>query len=81
MCLIQGEIPKGDIGLKGLKLKNIQFCNLFVKKQAKVFPNFMFSPLYVFTDANWAGCVDDRKSTSGAVFYLGGCLVSWSSKK
>lgn len=37
--------------------------------------------LYAFTDANWAGCVDDRKSTSGAAFYLGGCLVSWSSKK
>ena len=37
--------------------------------------------MYAFTDVDWAGCVDDRKSTSGAVFYLGGCLVSWSSKK
>ena len=37
--------------------------------------------LYAFTDADWAGCVDDRKSTSGAAFFLGGCLVSWSSKK
>ena len=37
--------------------------------------------LYDFTDADWVGCVDDRKSTSGATFYLGGCLVSWSSKK
>jgi hypothetical protein len=37
--------------------------------------------LYAFTDADWAGCVDDRKSTSGATFFLGGCLVSWSSKK
>jgi hypothetical protein len=37
--------------------------------------------LYAFTDVDWAGCVDDRKSTSGATFYLGGCLVSWSSKK
>jgi hypothetical protein len=26
-------------------------------------------------------CVDDRKSTSGATFFLGGCLVSWLSKK
>ena len=32
--------------------------------------------LYAFTDADWAGCVDDRESTSGASFYLGGCLVS-----
>ena len=37
--------------------------------------------LYAFTDADWAGYVDDRKSTSGAVFFLGVCLVSWSSKK
>jgi hypothetical protein len=37
--------------------------------------------LYAFTDADWAGCVDDMKSTSGATFFLGGCLVSWSSKK
>jgi hypothetical protein len=34
-----------------------------------------------YTDADWAGCIDDRRSTSGAVFYLGECLVSWLSKK
>ena len=34
-----------------------------------------------FTDAYWAGSVDDRKSTSGATFFLGNCLVSWLSKK
>ena len=37
--------------------------------------------LKAFTDANWAGSVDDRKSTSGATFFLGNFLVSWSSKK
>ena len=37
--------------------------------------------LIAYTDADWAGCVDDRKSTSGATFYLGDCLVSWMSKK
>ena len=37
--------------------------------------------IQAFTDADWAGSVDDRKSTSGATFYLGGCLVSWLSKK
>ena len=34
-----------------------------------------------FTDAYWEGSIDDRKSTSGAAFYLGDCLVSWLSKK
>ena len=37
--------------------------------------------IQAFTDADWAGSVDDCKSTSGAAFYLGGCLVSWLSKK
>ena len=37
--------------------------------------------LVAYTDADWAGSVDDRKSTSGAAFYLGDCLVSWMSKK
>ena len=37
--------------------------------------------LIAYSDTDWAGCVDDRKSTSGTTFFLGGCLVSWSSKK
>ena len=37
--------------------------------------------IQAFTDAYWVGSVDDRKSTSGATFYLGGCLVSWLRKK
>ena len=34
-----------------------------------------------YLDADWAGSVDDRKSTSGGCFYLGNNLVSWMSKK
>jgi hypothetical protein len=30
---------------------------------------------------DWASYEDDRKSTSGVAFFLGGCLVIWSSKK
>jgi len=37
--------------------------------------------LKVFTDADWAGNLDDRKSTSGGAFFLGKRLVSWTSKK
>ena len=37
--------------------------------------------LKVFTDADWAGNIDDRKRTSGGAFYLGKRLVSWTSKK
>ena len=34
-----------------------------------------------YSDADWAGSVDDRKSTSGGCFYLGNNLVSRMSKK
>ena len=34
-----------------------------------------------YSDANWAGNVDDKKSTSGGCFYVGNNLVSWMSKK
>ena len=34
-----------------------------------------------YCDADWAGSVDDRKSTSGGCFFLGNNLVAWLSKK
>lgn len=34
-----------------------------------------------YTDSDWAGSADDRKSTSGYVFHLGSGVVSWASKK
>ena len=34
-----------------------------------------------YTDADWAGDVDDRKSTSGYVFLLSGGAISWKSQK
>ncbi|KAK0582443.1 hypothetical protein LWI29_025725 [Acer saccharum] len=34
-----------------------------------------------FSDADWAGNCDDRKSTSGGCFCLGNNLVSWFCKK
>jgi hypothetical protein len=34
-----------------------------------------------YSDANWAGCKIDRKSTSGTCQFLGRSLVTWASKK
>ena len=34
-----------------------------------------------YTDADFAGCLDSRKSTSGYVFLLAGGAVSWKSAK
>ena len=37
--------------------------------------------LTAYSDADWAGCPDTRRSTSGYCIYLGDNLVSWSSKR
>jgi hypothetical protein len=34
-----------------------------------------------FTDADWQGDLDERRSTSGYIFKLGGGAISWRSKK
>ncbi|KAJ4744662.1 Gag-Pol polyprotein [Rhynchospora pubera] len=34
-----------------------------------------------YSDADWAGDLDERKSTSGFIFMLGNSVISWASKK
>ena len=34
-----------------------------------------------YADADYAGYLGDRKSTTGMTHFLGSCLISWGSKK
>ena len=45
------------------------------------YPNSENIQLHVYTDADWASCIDDRKSTLGGEVFLGDRLVSWIRKK
>ncbi|XP_019161194.1 PREDICTED: uncharacterized protein LOC109157808 [Ipomoea nil] len=37
--------------------------------------------LHAFSDSDWAGCPEDRKSTSGYAIFLGSNIISWVCKK
>lgn len=56
----------------------------YVKHTMTVGLTFAKSPstlVSAFSDADWAGCVDDRRSTGGFAVFFGPNLISWSAKK
>ncbi|XP_059650708.1 secreted RxLR effector protein 161-like [Cornus florida] len=43
--------------------------------------NAGYQNIDAYTDADWAGAIDDRRSTSGYFTFVGGNLITWRSKK
>jgi len=53
----------------------------FAPGRGVLYRNHGHSDIECFSDADWAGSKEDRRSTSGYCVFMGGNLVSWKSKK
>jgi hypothetical protein len=62
-------------------VKRIMRYLVYTPKFGLWYPKGSTFDLIGYSDADWAGCKIDRKSTSGTCQFLGRSLVSWSSKK
>jgi hypothetical protein len=62
-------------------VKRIMRYLVYTPKFRLWYPKGSTFDLIGYSDADWAGCKIDRKSTSGTCQFLGRSLVSWASKK
>ena len=56
----------------------------YVKNTLSIGLNFSKSPstlVSAFSDSDWAGSLDDRRSTGGFAVFFGPNLISWSARK
>ncbi|XP_047320766.1 uncharacterized mitochondrial protein AtMg00810-like [Impatiens glandulifera] len=55
-------------------LRNTSHHGLLIRPSSSI-------ELSAFSDSDWAGCPDDRRSTTGYCIFLGDNIISWNSKK
>jgi hypothetical protein len=78
MCARFQANPK-EVHLRAVK--RIMRYLAYTPKFGLWYPKGSTFDLIGYSDADWAGCRIDRKSTSGTCQFLGRSLVSWASKK
>jgi hypothetical protein len=62
-------------------VKRILRCIQDTSKVGITFIKSSSTFLSAFSDADWAGSIDDRRSTRGFAIFVGLNLVSWSARK
>jgi hypothetical protein len=78
MCARFQANPK-EVHLRAVK--RIMRYLVYTPKFGLWYPRGSTFDLIGYSDADWAGCKIDRKSTLGTCQFLGRSLVSWASKK
>jgi hypothetical protein len=78
MCARFQANPK-EVHLRAMK--RIMRYLVYIYNFGLWYPKGSTFDLIGYSDADWAGCKIDRKSTSGTCQFLGRSLVSWASKK
>ena len=69
-----------------LALNNLKRVDMPLKKETKPNQTLLYSrgetsDLIRYSDADWAGDINDCKSTTDYLFKLGGAALSWKSQK
>ena len=62
-------------------MRNLRYLKFAPGKGILFTKNVDCQSVDAYSDANWAGVIDDRRSTSGYSTFVGGNLVTWRSKK
>jgi hypothetical protein len=84
IMLVVGLVRRFQYAPRETHLKAVKRIFIYLKGTLEFglwYPKIKYFTLNSYTDADWAGSIDDRKSTSGGAFFLGKCLVALISKK
>ncbi|XP_021862077.1 uncharacterized mitochondrial protein AtMg00810-like [Spinacia oleracea] len=77
VCLFMHDPPEPHLGALHRVMRYIQGT---IDHGLHLYPSSTMR-LITYTDANWGGCPDTRRSTSGYCCFLGDNLISWLSKR
>jgi hypothetical protein len=81
---VVGMVGRYQVAPKEIHLQDVKRIFRYLKETMTYglwYPKNQNLQLTSYSDADWANCVDERKSTSGGAFFLGDSLVAWLSKK